>query len=457
MGKIILEEIAVLGTETLFNAIRDAHMPFIIPNRAGPDKKNYTYAGCDPFVTLRSQSGVTTVTGEENFSGDCPFTALSKLLSTYKNTKGPFPFNGGAFGYFSYDLKDITQPAKTDKGHLKPPGSLKELPYALIGLYDPVIVIDHNAQKGYVVSVSGNRTAVEELIKKLTRPASNTENFADSESFTAGIPVSNMRREDYIKRVNDAKDYIGEGDIYQINISQSFEAPFFGDPFELFLAVYNNSPAPFASYFETGPFKILSNTPERLLKIEGGLAITEPIKGTRPRGANPEEDGLFRAELKASEKERAEHVMIVDLERNDIGYISEPGSVKVSSFGRIERLKGLHHMVSTVTGRVREGLDTAACLKAFFPGGSITGAPKVRAIEIIDELEPNARAIYTGAIGWFDLAGDCDLSMVIRTAVVSAGKLQLSVGSGIVADSQPEAEYEETLLKAEDFFNIISA
>jgi anthranilate/para-aminobenzoate synthase component I len=202
---------------------------------------------------------------------------------------------------------------------------------------------------------------------------------------------------------------------------------------------------------DCGAFKIISNSPERLLKVEDGIVETQPIKGTRPRGSTDEEDRRFMEELKNSTKERAEHVMVVDLERNDLGRVSIPGSIEVRDFEKIETYPVLHHMVSTVRGRLKPGMDGPMALRASFPGGSVTGAPKIRAMEIIDELEPNLRGIYTGGVGFIDFNGSMDISMAIRTALYKDGRLHLNVGGGIVADSVPEDEYEETILKARDF------
>jgi para-aminobenzoate synthetase component 1 len=204
---------------------------------------------------------------------------------------------------------------------------------------------------------------------------------------------------------------------------------------------------------DMGDFQIISNSPERLLKTEGTSAETSPIKGTRPRGRTPEEDKRFIWALKNSAKERAEHVMIVDLERSDLGAVSAPGSVNVTEFEAVKTFPGLHHMVSTISSTLES--SSLECLRAIFPGGSVTGAPKIRAMEIIDELENAPRGLYTGGLGWVDFSGDMDMTMAIRTAVYKDGALYLSVGSGIVADSKPEEEYDETILKAKDFFDAI--
>ncbi|MEK6531660.1 MAG: aminodeoxychorismate synthase component I, partial [Deltaproteobacteria bacterium] len=268
----------------------------------------------------------------------------------------------------------------------------------------------------------------------------------------AAAYLSNFTRQEYINAVNAAKGYIAAGDIYQINLSQRLEIQWEGDPFRLYSTLVEKNPAPFSSFLDLKDFQILSCSPERLLKISGDMATTMPIKGTRPRGKTPDEDKKFLDELKSSGKEAAEHVMIVDLERNDLGAICEAGTIEVPEFGGITAYPHLYHMVSTVRGRLNKGINSIHALKKIFPGGSVTGAPKIRAMEIIDELEKAPRGVYTGGIGWAGFNGAMDMSMAIRTAIFRGDVMRLSVGGGIVADSVPEHEYSETLLKASDFF-----
>ena len=244
-----------------------------------------------------------------------------------------------------------------------------------------------------------------------------------------------------------AKEYIAAGDIYQVNLSQRLSAPFTADPFALYQRLAHENPAPFAAYFHTPDAAIVSCSPERFLQVRGREVETRPIKGTRPRGATPEEDARLAAELLASEKDRAENVMIVDLERNDLGRACEFGSVHVPELFAVEQYATVFHLVSTVRGRLRPEVTALDCLRASFPGGSITGAPKVRSMEIIEELEPTRRGVYTGAIGYLCFSGDMDTNIVIRTVVVKDGTAHFQVGGGIVADSDPEAEYQETMDK----------
>jgi len=261
--------------------------------------------------------------------------------------------------------------------------------------------------------------------------------------------ASNFTREAYLAAIRRAKEHIAAGDIYQVNLSQRLSAPLATTPFDLYRRLTRTNPAPFSAYFETPEAAIVSCSPERFLQVRGREVETRPIKGTRPRGETPAEDARLAAELLASEKDRAENVMIVDLERNDLGRVCEYGSVHAPELFAVESYATVHHLVSTVRGRLHPNANAVDCLRASFPGGSITGAPKVRSMEIIEELEPTRRGVYTGAIGYLCFSGDMDLNIVIRTLVVKDGVAHFQVGGGLVADSDPDAEYQETIDKAQ--------
>jgi para-aminobenzoate synthetase component 1 len=258
---------------------------------------------------------------------------------------------------------------------------------------------------------------------------------------------ANFSHEGYLEAVARAREYISAGDIFQVNLSQRFEAELTLLPYELYKYLRCINPAPFASYFNFDGLNIAGASPERFLKVRGDMIETRPIKGTRPRGKTPKEDQAQAADLLASKKDRAENIMIVDLERNDLGRVCRYGTVKVTELAILETYPTVYHLTSTVVGRLRENKNCIALLKAAFPGGSITGAPKVRAMEIIDELEPTRRSVYTGSIGYLGFNGDMDLNIVIRTFIIKDGKAYFQVGGAIVYDSEPEAEYTETLDK----------
>jgi len=448
-----IEEIENTGPAEAFESIRRLENPFILTWEDG-----YSYVGAAPLLTIRTEDGRTTLEGAGSVAKEFPdpFAAVSEALKERGSAGERFsPFSTGFAGYFAYGLKDLIGAKK--RGAARRSGALP-VPECALGLYDPLFVYDRNKKKGYLVSRSGDkkRLAVfREALLNCPRPVPSTA----AEPLRSAVGYkSNITRSEYLRAISRAKEYISAGDIYQINISQRLEIPFgrvFIDPFALYLELLEKRPAPFTSFLDYGRFQVISNSPERLLKVTGDIAETSPIKGTRPRGATKEEDMARIEELRSSTKERAEHVMIVDLERNDLGAISIAGSVEVAAFEKIESYPTLHHMVSIVRGRLRQGMDAPTALKAVFPGGSITGAPKIRAMEIIDELEAAERGVYTGGIGWIDLSGDMDVSMAIRTAVCMDGRAYLSVGGGIVADSVPGAEYEETMLKARDFLDLM--
>jgi para-aminobenzoate synthetase component 1 len=268
---------------------------------------------------------------------------------------------------------------------------------------------------------------------------------------------SNLSRERYLEGVSRALRYIEAGDIYQVNLSQRFSTVARGDGFDLYLRLRQVSPAPFAAYLSLPGIEVLSSSPERLLLADGQCLETRPIKGTRPRGRTTAEDALRAAELRTSAKDAAEHVMIVDLERNDLGRIAEIGSVQVPELAALESFAQVHHLTSTVVARRRADVGLEAMLRAVFPGGSVTGAPKIRALEIIDELEPNVRGVYTGAIGYFSAHGRVDLNVAIRTLTLVDGIAHAHVGGAIVADSDPLAEYHETLDKARGMARALGA
>lgn len=428
-----IEPIQGVTPEAAFLALKKLGRPFLFSGSAATGRR-YSYAGAGPLSTI----------GMDEASD--PFEALSRTLAGSKTGKGPFPFTTGAVAYFSYDLKGLIEPGVAFREKNGP-----DIPLFMAGLYDPVFVYDHQERKGYLAS----RSATPERIAAFMELLENVPSFKSASIPKATGFSSDTSKEEYISSVIKAKEYIASGDIYQINLSHRLSIEWAGDPFALYMKLLETHPAPLSSYLDFGSFQIISNSPERLLRVEDAVAETCPIKGTRRRGDDSKEDNALIEELRASRKERAEHVMIVDLERSDLGKVCAPGSVEVSSFEEVVTYPHLHHMVSTIKGRLTQAMDSPMALRALFPGGSITGAPKVRAMQIIDEIENSARSIYTGGIGWFDQSGGAEISVAIRTAVYKDGVLSLRVGGGIVADSVPEDEYDETILKAQDFLRAL--
>lgn len=419
-------------------------------SRAGGAMGRYSYLTADPYLTIRSWGRCVEVTdarGRQTCDAN-PWDMLQFWLARYRREAIPGlpPFQGGAAGYFGYDLgRHLERLPATAHDDLR-------LPELSMGFYDWVLSYDHEAERGWLVSTGlpGNGTAgaararSEQIVSLLEQPTASRE---------AQVPApprfrSNIRRDRYLEAVSKAKEYISAGAIYQVNLSQRLHAPWRGDPWTLYERLREVSPVPYGGYIVGDGVTLLSASPERFLRLDGRHIETRPIKGTRPRGATAEEDGRLAAELLASPKDRAENLMIVDLLRNDLGRVCETGSVSVPGMFALERYSNVWQLVSTVTGKLRPSLEAIDLLRAAFPGGSITGAPKIRAMEIIEELEPVRRGPYCGAIGYIDFSGAMDTSIVIRTPLVTGGNIYLQVGGGIVADSDPVDEYEESLAKA---------
>jgi len=411
----------------------------------------------DPFLVFKAKGRRIEVerNGSVEYSEGNPLTALKQLFFRYKVKPVPgFPvFTSGAVGYFGYDLgwqlERLPTLAADDLG----------LHDIHLGFYDWALIFD-NIKRKYSVFSTGlpeengqmRRLLARERIKSvkavLRDIESDTVRALWSPAGTSPRPSSNFQKTDYMHAVEKIKRFIAKGDIYQANLSQRFTAELTEDPYELYKRLRAINPAPFASFHNLGDISIISASPERFLRISGRDVTTRPIKGTRPRGRTVVEDKLLRRELLASEKDRAELVMIVDLERNDLGRVCDYGSVRVEKLISLERYSTVFHLVSTVCGRLHKDKDHIDCIKACFPGGSITGAPKIRAMEILEEIEPTRRGVYTGAIGYLGFNGETDLNIAIRTMVKKGGNVFFHVGGGIVADSIPASEYEETLHKA---------
>ena len=368
------------------------------------------------------------------------------------------PFAGGTIGYFGFELARHIEslPATTidDVGAAD----------LVIGWYDAALVWDRLNQKGWL---SGTTNAIADLSELLagTKAESELAPIPGEVHRSHGGPTqfeSNMARSEYLERIEAARRYIEAGDIYQVNLSQRFSAPLAISGFEAYMRLRRVSPAPFAAYISTvieggKSVEVLSSSPERLLLVDGQHLETRPIKGTRPRGRDAVEDAHLADALQNSAKDAAEHSMIVDLERNDLGRIAETGSVAVPQFKELESYSQVHQLTSSVTARRRKGVGLDGTLRAILPGGSISGAPKIRALEIIDELEPTVRGVYTGAIGYVSAHGRCDLNVAIRTITVANRRAYCHVGGAIVHDSVAESEYQETLDKARGMARALDA
>ncbi|MHB8763375.1 MAG: aminodeoxychorismate synthase component I [Deferrisomatales bacterium] len=438
--------------EQAFVALATRPYPAFLDGAGGPGRfARRSYVAAEPFLVVHGKAGAAQLvwprTGRrESWRGN-PFDLLRRLLREHPaRDPGPFPLApGGAIGYLAYDLfpqvEPVTQRAVDDLG----------MPDLFLAFYDQVACFDHETGGAAAATSEWGGPGPEIAWEAL--PAAPP--LADP-SHPAGPLRSGFTRDGYRQAILRAKEHIAAGDVYQINLSQRFTARYGGDPVEFYRRLRRASPAPFGAALFPDGFAVLSNSPERYLLIDGDAIETRPIKGTRPRGRTPEEDRALADELRACPKERAEHVMIVDLERNDLGRVCAYATVHVPEFEVVESYANVHHLVSTVAGRVHPSRDVVDCIRNSFPGGSITGAPKVRALEVIDELEPTARGAYCGSIGYIDFAGRVDLNIAIRTAIYRDGQLHFQAGGGIVADSDPDAEYEETLTKAQSFLKALT-
>jgi para-aminobenzoate synthetase component 1 len=416
----------------------------------------YDIMVANPFVRLVTNGEQTVIVdgmGERSSKND-PFELLKETLSPYRIAKTELPFEGGAIGYFAYDLARRVE-------HL-PSVSLdaENMPQMVVGIYDWALVVDHQLRRTYLVSHGMNgETEVDwpSLCAIFDGPLMQA---TQADFKISSALQSNMDYTQYGAAFNRVKQYIHEGDCYQVNLAQRFSAHASGDAWTAYLALRDISPAPFMSYMNLGDaqssLQVLSASPERFLQVHGKHVETRPIKGTRPRSDNAVEDASNANDLQNSPKDRAENLMIVDLLRNDISKVCETGSVRADKLFALESFANVHHLVSTVTGKLAEDKTAIDLLRACFPGGSITGAPKFRAMEIIEELEPNRRGLYCGAIGYVGFDGNMDTNIAIRTAVYSDDEIRFYAGGGVVADSELAKEYRETLDKASSMLELIA-
>ena len=395
----------------------------------------------DPECTLACSGGLTTITTADAqiISEEDPFLLLKQHLGVKRPSIAGLPFNGGAMGYFAYDLARRIEKLPVIAE------AAEELPDMAVGLYRWAVIVDHLKQQSWLVGYDLEEDQIAELVEQFSQlhTTTSTMDFRVLEA-----PTSNMTREVYAEAFAKVKRYLMEGDCYQINLTQRFVSPCKGDPWSAYQALRRINAAPFSAYLNLPQVQVLSSSPERFLKVTNGHIETKPIKGTRPRKHDPKQDLQQIALLASSEKDRAENLMIVDLLRNDIGKCCRKGTVTVPKLFAIESYATVHHLVSTVCGELADNQHALDLLRSCFPGGSITGAPKVRAMQIIEELEPHRRGIYCGAIGYIGYDGNMDSNIVIRTLVHNQGNIRFWVGGGIVHDSIEAEEYQECFDKA---------
>ncbi len=428
------------------------------------DRDRYSYIAVSPFHKLTAKNGQVELDGFP-VPGN-PFDVLADLMARYQQDPRDDlpPFQGGAVGYFGYELAH-----QTEKLPVAGQDWL-DMPDMAVGIYDLVIAFDLKQRRMWLVSTgmpeqtpeerdhrAAVRLAMMRKYLRLARPLSDIPDVPHQPDVMGW--ASNFDRDAYQQSVQTVIDYIYAGDIFQANLSQSFRAEYAADNIPQRFAMYRRlssvSSAPFGAFLNFGDVAVLSNSPERFLKVTDGHVETRPIKGTRPRGEMPVQDAELAQELMWSAKDRAENVMIVDLLRNDLSKVCQPHSVKTPAICALESYANVHHLVSTVTGELADGANAIDLLAACFPGGSITGAPKIRAMEIITELEKTTRGAYCGAIGYIGFDGAMDTNIAIRTICMNKGKLAFNVGGGIVANSEPAHEYDETMVKAAKVFEAL--
>lgn len=447
-----------LSPSTVFPKL--AALPHVLwLDSARSDEKlgRYSFLMADPAEVI--QAGPS--------DAEAALEQLSTVLREFRcaSVDGLPPFQGGVAGYFSYDLNRHFE--------VVPAAAYNEfrLPLLSFGIYDCVVAWDHWQKAGWIISTGYPES---DPVKRKQRARQRAETLLRSLREDAGVPtssgfprvvpktelapcfncpqlpgvMSNFDRDSYLEAVRKAVEYIHAGDIFQVNLAQRLIMEAKSTSAELYLKLRERNPAPFAGYYDFGAGQIVSASPERFIQVHDRAIETRPIKGTRQRSGRPELDMYFADDLLRSEKDRAENVMIVDLMRNDLSRICEPDRVEVTSLCSLERYQTVQHLVSTIVGHLRMGVDVREILQAIFPGGSITGAPKIRAMEIIAELEPTARGPYCGSLGYIGFDGSIDWNILIRTITASGGWWQFPVGGGIVADSDPLREYEETWHKA---------
>lgn len=447
-----------------FQRLRGRPNAFLLESVEGGERlARYSFLGANPYLTFRAKGNTATIT-ENGASREValgenrdPLHVLEELLAPvrYVELPGLPRFVGGAVGYIGYDwvrcLEPIGEHATDDL----------QLDDCRLLLTDTLLIFDHVAHRikvlanAHVAPDTDPDAAYDEAVAKIDalvellrrpRPEANTKTFDPyhaPERF-----VSNLTKTDYKKMILAGKEYIAAGDIIQAVLSQRFSRPLHAEPFDVYRALRSLNPSPYMFYLNWDDMTLVGASPEILVTEEQGKVTVRPIAGTRRRGATPEEDVSLAAELLADEKERAEHIMLVDLGRNDIGRVCSYGTVQVDELMAVERYSHVMHLVSNVTGRLADGKTAFDVLRATFPAGTLSGAPKVRAMQIIEELEPTRRGVYGGAIGYFSFNGNLDACITIRTLLVKDGTAYLQAGGGIVADSDPEAEYDETVNKS---------
>ena len=458
MVPVYAEIVADIDTPvSAFMKLGESDNSFLLESIEGAERwARYSFIGHDPYMVIECKDKKATIekNGKTTTEKGDPFDVLKRHLSDITTAELPdLPsFQGGAVGFFSYDtvrnIEEIPKAAKEDIVY----------PEGIFMFTDTILIFDHLKHKIKVVAnakIEGDTDKVyEEAKKKIEKIITKMNKLQPAKALSEpqNPPAdveSNISKEDFIKNVEKAKEYIKAGDIIQVVLSQRYKTSLKGkDPFDIYRVLRTINPSPYMYYITFKDIKLIGSSPEALVKVQEGVLTTRPIAGTRRRGLDEAEDLILEEEMKSSEKEKAEHLMLLDLGRNDLGRVSEVGTVTVDEFMNVEKYSHVMHMVSSVTAYLAEGKDAFDALKAVFPAGTVSGAPKIRAMEIIDELETTLRGPYAGAVGYFGFNGDLDSAIAIRTIVVKDDKAYVQAGAGIVYDSEAELEYKECQNKA---------
>jgi len=458
-----------LTPASAFHHLDDGGCACLFESVIGGEKVGrYSFLAVQPFAELtaiRNTVRVRSAAGDEQFECDDPLEELRRRLHSYRVARLPAlpPFEGGAIGYAGYDVvrysEYLPNAPLDDRG----------LPDLSFAFYDRMVVFDNVTKTMFVIAMArimpdvpveqayaDAARSVDEVVAKLSTPAASLRPADVSLAGKAQLAVqSNFTQADFEAAVRNCVEFIRAGDVFQVVISQRMQRPIASDPFEIYRTLRVVNPSPFMFFLRTSDVTLVGSSPEIMCRVVDGVVTVRPLAGTRPRGHTDDEDRRLAEELLADPKERAEHVMLVDLGRNDVGRVARYGSVELSDVMVIERYSHVMHITSNVTGRLSEGKDAFDALRACLPAGTVSGAPKVRAMEIIDELEPHRRGPYAGAVGYFDFGGNMDTCIALRTLVVKNRTAFVQAGAGIVADSDPATEYHETLNKARGLLTAI--
>lgn len=443
-----------LDSSLYFEALGDLPWPVFLDSTQNSTQDNrYDILAADPLITLTTWDANTIIQTRGKTatrSHKDPFLLLQQQLASYpQQTSTELPFCGGVIGYFGYDLNRQIETLPSTANNSE------AIPDMAVGIYDWAIIVDRHQQQCWLASYgldNSTRNNWHLLVEHFNKPATSNSSVFKVE----GKLCSNLNRASYQQAFDKIQHYIREGDCYQVNLAKRFEITAYGEPWGAYQQLRHLNAAPFSAFFSTPQVALLSSSPERLLHVQNNQVETKPIKGTRRRDLdNPCQDKMLADELANSIKDRAENLMIVDLLRNDLGKVCIPGSIKVPKPFALESFATVHHLVSTITGTLSDTHDAVSLLRACFPGGSITGTPKLRAMEIIEQLEPDRRGAYCGSIAYLGFDGNMDSNILIRTLVYSGNRLRFWAGGGIVADSNVDDEYQEVHDKAAAMLNLI--